>query len=533
MSDSNSWDKEVDLVVVGFGCAGVSAAIDAADNGASVLIVERFNGGGATKASGGVVYSGGGTSYQKSAGSDDTPENMFNYLKMETKGVVADSTLRAFCDQSNDNLEWLAGHGVPFEPSLCPYKTSYPTNKYFLYYSGNESFAPFNKNAKPAPRGHRVKGKGISGVTLFFPLKEAALRKGVEVTCQSIAKRLITDDDGNVIGLEYSSIPKGSIANIRHRLMSYLAYKMRYGMLGYPPMIKKFKNIFRKLEKKTKTHRVRARKGVVLSTGGFVFNRDMLKEYAPAYKGGAPLGSLGDDGSGIRMGMDVGGAVDHMERISAWRFINPPEAFVKGVLVDRKGERLCNEMYYGAQTAEIMVDKHRDEGILIIDSKLWRRAHFDLRPGRSKIFQTGPALINLYYNNRKSKSIEGLAKACKIDSDGRKSTIDAYNRVAESGSEDPMGKPKGFLQKLTPPFYAINCSVGAKGFACPIISLGGLVVDEESGVVKREDGTLIEGLYAAGRTAVGVTSRGYVSGLSLADAVFSGRRAGRHASSKN
>jgi 3-oxo-5alpha-steroid 4-dehydrogenase len=62
-----------------------------------------------------------------------------------------------------------------------------------------------------------------------------------------------------------------------------------------------------------------------------------------------------------------------------------------------------------------------------------------------------------------------------------------------------------------------------------MVTFGGLVVDEETGLVKRADDTAIQGLYAAGRTAVGIASGSYVSGLSLADCVFSGRRAGRHA----
>ena len=62
-----------------------------------------------------------------------------------------------------------------------------------------------------------------------------------------------------------------------------------------------------------------------------------------------------------------------------------------------------------------------------------------------------------------------------------------------------------------------------------MLTLGGLVVDEDTGQVRRADGSVIDGLYAAGRSAVGVCSNSYVSGLSLADCVFSGRRAGRHA----
>ena len=76
-------------------------------------------------------------------------------------------------------------------------------------------------------------------------------------------------------------------------------------------------------------------------------------------------------------------------------------------------------------------------------------------------------------------------------------------------------------------------SFGNKLFICPTITLGGLLVDELTGLVKREDGSTIPNLYAAGRTAIGVASHSYVSGLSLADCVFSGRRAGAHISTIN
>ncbi len=129
-----------DLIVVGMGAAGVCAAIEAAERGLDVLIVDRFAGGGATAISGGVVYAGGGTSIQHEAGIGDSPEAMFQYLKLETQGVVSDDTLRRFCETSPEMIEWLRQHGVPFEASLCPDKTSYPSNDYYLYYSGNESF---------------------------------------------------------------------------------------------------------------------------------------------------------------------------------------------------------------------------------------------------------------------------------------------------------------------------------------------------------------------------------------------------------
>jgi 3-oxo-5alpha-steroid 4-dehydrogenase len=77
------------------------------------------------------------------------------------------------------------------------------------------------------------------------------------------------------------------------------------------------------------------------------------------------------------------------------------------------------------------------------------------------------------------------------------------------------------------PLHAIDISVHSRYFPMPMLTLGGLKVDEASGQVRREDGSPIGGLYAAGRTAVGVCSNVYVSGLAYADCIFSGRRVGR------
>ncbi|GAG19722.1 unnamed protein product, partial [marine sediment metagenome] len=166
-------DDDFDVIVVGFGAAGASAALEAAESGARVAILDRFHGGGATAASGAVIYAGGGTPYQGAAGYDDTPEAMHRYLKLEVGDVVSDTTLRRFCEQSTENIAWLEESGVPFEASLCPFKTSYPTDDYYLYFSGNELVHPYKEQAKPAPRGHRAKGRGISGLTLFRGLREA------------------------------------------------------------------------------------------------------------------------------------------------------------------------------------------------------------------------------------------------------------------------------------------------------------------------------------------------------------------------
>ena len=213
MSETPSYD----LIVVGFGAAGACAAIEAASSGQSVLIVDRFAGGGATAISGGVVYAGGGTSVQHEAGIGDSPEDMFQYLKLETQGVVSDQTLRRFCDGSPEMIEWLKAQGVPFQASLCPDKTSYPSNDYYLYYSGNESFSPYKDAARPAQRGHRAVGKGLPGANFFAPLKAAALKAGAELMANSRAEELVTEQ-GHVVGLRVRQLRPGWSAWLHLRL---------------------------------------------------------------------------------------------------------------------------------------------------------------------------------------------------------------------------------------------------------------------------------------------------------------------------
>jgi len=531
--DDTAWDGEADVIVIGFGGAGACAAIEAFDGGAEVLVIERFSGGGATKASGGIVYAGGGTAHQKEAGFDDTPENMFNYLQMEVRDAVRPETLRAFCEQSPAGIVWLEDHGIRFNSTVCPYKTCYPPNEYFLYYSGNEAFPPYNTKATPVPRGHRPAEKGLPGTAFFGGLKKSVIKKGIRVRYRTRARGLITGADGSVIGVECSAIPAYSVFYLAHRFLSYLNYKMRYFAISFPPLNKVFSALFGILELRGRTIRLRARKGVILAAGGFIFNRGMVREIAPAYLPGPPLGTIGDDGSGIRLGEDIGGATSNMNRISAWRFITPPESFVKGVLVDRQGQRICNEQLYGAQMGEYMVENHQGEAWLIIDSDIWKTVRRDTGWGKARWFQTMSSLGNLYYNRKKAGSIEKLAAKCRIPADKLKDTIETYNEAARAGSADAMGKAPHHVQPLVnPPYYAIDCALGNKVFPCATISLGGLVVDEETSEVKRRDGSIIKGLYAVGRNAAGIPSRGYVSGLAIAHCVFSGRQAGAHAAKR-
>ncbi len=533
INDSNTfpWDREVDVVIAGFGGAGAAAALEAHEQGLTTLVLDRLQGGGATTISGGIFYAGGGTSTQQAAGIEDTPQNMFNYLKQEVQGAVSDDTLKAFCDSSVENHDWLQQHGVPFEASVCPFKTSYPPDHYFFYYSGNESFAPYSDHATPAARGHRGHRKGISGAAIFEPLRDSVVRKGIEVQTQTKVVSLLTDDMRRVIGLKALTLNDGLFAKLTHRLLGKLHRLLRYTALYWPPLFQLFGWLTEALERKFgRVSYIKANKGVMLATGGFYSNQKMIREHAPQFLGGSPLGTLGDDGSGIRMAMQLGAQTALMDSVSAWRFINPPAAFAKGVLVGPSGKRICNEMLYGAQLGERMMRHHNGVGYIILDRQQYRQAFRDLTLKKGLWFHVLQGWFFLKLGYKKAPSIRELAGKLAINPQALQDTLTHYNAIANSDQPDPEGKLKDHMPPLGEgPYYAINTSYHYFFVPCPSLTLGGLKVNEQSGLVLNQQGEDIAGLYAIGRTAVGIPSRGYVSGLSIADCVFSGRRAARHA----
>lgn len=536
-----NWDDESDVLIVGLGGAGVACALQALESGLSVTALDKFEGGGATKASGGVIYAGGGTSIQKEAGVEDTPENMFNYLKLEVGEIVSDKTLHDFCEQSAETIEWMRGHDVDLRPTLWPEKTSYPAPEYFLYHSDNSLVGSYKEKAKPAARGHRgyvpvEQGRKATnlGGSLFDPLRDSARKMGMKESVFTEASQLILDPSGEVLGLKAHHFGSEKALEDYQKLRAR-AHRI---MQIFPPIIPGSKFFFRRalkllakaaeLEAQREAIYLRARHGVCLSAGGFVFNSKMLAHYAPKYKRAYPLGTDGDQGSGIRLGQSVGGAINNMDRMTAWRFINPPLSFARGAIVNSRAERFINEMVYGATLGVEMVENQDGEAWLILDKPLAKQALQDVSGKKALNFQKALAQLNLRFGAKKAKSLDELAAKISVPPDRLNETIDRYNLYAQGLEKDPFDKSKSECAALTsPPFYAINIGLTAKLFPCPALTLGGLQIDEATGQVLDEKAQPISKLYAAGRNAIGVASWNYVSGLSIADGIYSGRRAAR------
>jgi 3-oxo-5alpha-steroid 4-dehydrogenase len=529
--DSVGWDDHCDVLVVGFGAAGACAAIEAANAGVSVIVTDRFGGGGASAKSGGVVYAGGGTRFQKAAGYDDSPEAMYEYLCMEVGDAVDRATLRDFCQRSVEMIEWLEAHGVEFDATVPPCKTSYPADGYYLYFSGNETVKQYAGKYPPAPRGHRVKGAGLSGAMLFRALRKSVHAAGARVMTQSSVRRLVLDNkSGAVLGAELWQFEAGSRAARRHRRLSRMAERMYYPAPGVSDMLRRRALAVELADARPRM--VRARAGVILSTGGFIFNREMIARHAPKYLRNFRLGTSGCDGSGIRLGQSVGAECARLERVSAWRFINPPLAWARGMIVDRSGVRFCNEEVYGAKLGYEMCERHGGEAWLVIDSTIRRDAVREALFGGLWGFQSVPALVLTFAGAKRGSSIEDLARRIGADEVAMLQSWQSYNQAARSG-DDPLGKSRDLLHALdAPPFYALDISVDKRVFPCAALTLGGLCVDETDGAVRTAGGGTVTGLYAAGRAAVGIASNHYVSGLALADCIWSGRRAGLAAASK-
>lgn len=466
------WDDEADVVVIGFGAAGACAAIGAAEAGASVMLFERNSGsGGASGLSGGEIYigGGGGTDVQRANGFDDSTQDFATYLRMAGGPCADEAKCDAYAAGALDHYAWLKAQGVPYKGTYLPGKVIEPETDDTLIWSGSEAAAPFRHAAKPAPRGHVIQFTGWGGGRKLMDVLEARVRAlGVTVVADARALALVRDGDRVV----------GAVMRIDNR-----------------PRF------------------VRARKGVVLATGGFVLNPDMLKRYAPlTAKIADPIGDK-DDGSGINLGMAAGGDAIHMDQFFVTCPWTMPQLHAHGVFVNIHGQRFINEDCYHGRVSRFMIDQPGDRVYLLLDS-----AHFE-RPAefaRMTIAATGETWEEV---ERELEMPEGTLAA----------TMAFYNRHARDGRDPLFDKQPPILTPLDQgPFVALELNFQSSYFSH--FTLGGLRTSIDGAVLDR-GGQAIVGLFAAGRCTSGLPAwgHGYSSGLSLADCTFFGRRAGRAA----
>jgi 3-oxo-5alpha-steroid 4-dehydrogenase len=463
------WTADHDVVVVGHGAAGGAAAIEAARAGADTLVVERMSrGGGATALSTGLTYFGGGTPIQRACGFEDSPEAMQAYVTLAAGRHADPERVRLYCEGSLEHFEWFQSLGVEYKPSFYADKVTHPLTDDCLLYTGNELAHPFADQAPPAPRGHKPAREGEAGGYLMECVMQATRDAGAAVLNDCRAERLVQDESGRVVGLM--------------------------------------------VRQEGQQLAIRARRGVVLAAGGFVMNRAMLRKHAPdLLRCNYPLGTPGDDGHGIRMGVGAGGEAINMSEGLVLNSYYPPSSHLKGVLVNAQGQRFVNEDAYIGRTGDAILTKADGRAYLIVDDELY---------GPTQAFHKLAAVAESF---EELESELGLPAGRLVD------TLEHYNRCAERGEDPLFHKASGYLRPLSePPYAALDCSTDNSVFA--VLTLGGLAA-RATGEVLAEDGSEVPGLFAAGRNVAGLCREGrsYASGLSIGDASFFGRLAGRQA----
>jgi 3-oxo-5alpha-steroid 4-dehydrogenase len=282
---------------------------------------------------------------------------------------------------------------------------------------------------------------------------------------------------------------------------------------------------------------VRARVGVILSTGGFAYDRTLIgrhdPEFARHYDVMQRLSTMGSDGSGLNMAVSAGAAVGWMDSFYIARNIAPPEALLTGVLVNRRGERFVPEDAYVSLIGGEIARQPEGDAWLLVTGPCFRRSVVEaLTCGWQRFTYFGlPMLINFALGGtRRGRNVASLARKLGVPVDRLVATLSGHDADIAAGRPDAVGKTEVLRKPLGKgPIWAINMSMSNRHALTKFMTLGGLKVDESTGAVTRDDGAPIHGLYAAGMSAVGLHSNGYISGLSIADGVFSGRRAGRSA----
>lgn len=538
------WDRTVDLLVMGSGAAGMSAAIRAHDLGLGVLLVEKSDlYGGNSAMSGGVCWVANNPGMAE-AGIGDSDEEGFAYLRHITKGEVPEEMLRLYIRESKRVLGYL------HEKTHVRYV---PLTKYTDYYpeapggrSGGRSMdpVPFDGSKlredlmrlrRPHPQSQILGKFGITARQAH-----AAIGVGVK-TMLFMAWQMFLYALRIFKRRRWGRDTKLCAGN---SLMGRLLYSLKERQV---PMwlntsvrelvLEDGRVVGAVLDKEGETLRVRTKQGVVLAAGGFSRNLEMRRQYqrqpiTTEWTAGTPSNT----GDAIRLGSSAGGALHLMDE-AWWTPVSlvpkSPFSWVlvvekslpHGLFVNQDGKRFTNEAAPYIDVVNGMYDDARQSGspdprwFHIFDAT-YRKSSVagPIAPGKVMPDEKLPRRYRDGNYLYKSDTIEGLCEQLHIPADVVKATIERFNAHAREGADpdfnrgwsaqdryygDPNVKPNCALGPVeTSPFYAVQIFPGDLG------TKGGLVTDGDARVLT-EEGRPIPGLWAAGNSAASIMGRTY------------------------
>ena len=488
---------DADIVIVGAGGAGMTAAITAAEEGKSVVILESQSmvGGNSVRATGGM--NAGKTVYQdenefgEAAGVEKTlktaaekyadnetitalaktvseqwaeyqanPTGYFDsveLMELDTmiggRGINNADLVETLCSNSADAIDWLDEHGITLH--------------------NVSSFG--GASVKRIHRPVDADGKTISVGSYMIPLlQENCEKAGVQILLNTTANEILTDANGAAVGVKAT------------------------GASG-------------------ETVTVNA-KAVVLTTGGFGANLDMVTEYKPELKGFMTTNAAGAQGQGIEMATAIGAGTVDMDQIQIHPTVeaNTAALITEGlrgdgaVLINAEGKRFIDEVGTRDVVSAAEIAQTGSYSWLVVD-----QAMVDASSVIQGYIKKGYTVTGETY--------EELGKAMGVDEAAFAETMNTWNGYVDAKNDPDFGRTS-FANKLdTAPYYAIKVTAGVHH------TMGGLTINTNTEVLK-EDGSVIPGLFAAGEVTGGVHGANRLGGNAVADFTVFGRIAGKAAS---
>ncbi len=488
---------DADIVIVGAGGAGMTAAITAAEEGKSVVILESQSmvGGNSVRATGGM--NAGKTVYQdenefgESAGVEKTlktaaekyadnetitalaktvseqwaayqanPTGYFDsveLMELDTmiggKGINDPELVETLCANSADAIDWLDEHGITLH--------------------NVSSFG--GASVKRIHRPVNAEGKTVSVGSYMIPLlQENCEKAGVKMMLDTTATEILTDANGAAVGVKAT------------------------GASG-------------------ETVTVNA-KAVVLASGGFGANLDMVVKYKPELKGFMTTNAPGIQGQGIEMAQAIGAATVDMDQIQIHPTVeaNTAALITEGlrgdgaILINEEGQRFIDEVGTRDVVSAAEIAQTGSYSWLVVD-----QAMVDASSVIQGYIKKGYTVTGETY--------EELGKAMGVDEAAFAETMNTWNGYVDAKNDPDFGRTS-FANKLdTAPYYAIKVTAGVHH------TMGGLTINTNTEVLK-EDGSVIPGLFAAGEVTGGVHGANRLGGNAVADFTVFGRIAGKAAS---
>ncbi|TFV56993.1 FAD-binding protein [Mycobacterium sp. PS03-16] len=557
------FDTEVDVLVVGSGGGGMTAALTADAAGLDTLVVEKAaKYGGSTALSGGGIWVPGAPS-QRRAGYTPDPDEVFGYLRRITDGLVSDARLRAYVDAAPEMMEFLEQLSPWFEfvwkPGYADYYPELPGGSALgstinvpaidLRVLGDEEQNLLQPLAL-APRGIWFAPKDLR---LFYQVRQNWRGKAVLV---KLIWRMVR---ARVFGDRMAAIGQSLAARMRLALA-----QQRIPLWLDAPMTELIADpdgavVGAVVDKDGRACRIRTRRGVILAAGGFDHDMAWRRQHLPELEKDWSFGNPAAMGDGIRAAEKVGAATELLDE--AWWFpaICWPDGRLQFMLNERMmpsqfvvngaGERFINEAAPYMDFAHAMIDGQRS-GIthipcwLITDIRSFHRyvvaGHLPIPKVPFAPVPTGAKVPKAWLESgvvEEAHSWEELAGKIGVPPENLRRTAERFNELARNGHDDDFGRgdsaydnyygdptlPNPNLHPLgKPPYYAFQIILGDLGTS------GGLRTDEHARVL-RDDDSAVPGLYAVGNNSAAVMGRSYAgAGATIGPAMTFGYVAARH-----